>query len=78
MSEYLDKGTPSAPASPPEGEEKEEPIQPPEGAGRGYETEREGVLSATEGGIPDPTVQPEGGTVTDPIPGAEPEAKPEG
>lgn len=49
-------------------EEELEPVAP--SSGRTFETDREGVHSATEGGIPDPSVQPGGGTVTDPIPGA--------
>lgn len=40
-----------------------------EGALVGYSDE--GAVSATEGGVPDPTIQPGTGTVTDPIPGQE-------
>lgn len=55
----------------PEPDPKEEQAAPPApSSGRTFETDREGVHSATEGGIPDPSVQPGGGTVTDPIPGA--------
>lgn len=66
-SKRSDKPKP-APEPKPEKEEREE--KPAPSSGRTFETDRENVHSATEGGIPDPSVQPGGGTVTDPIPGA--------
>lgn len=60
--------TPEKRTDKPGPEERQEPAAP--ATGRTFETDREGVHSATEGGIPDPSVQPGGGTVSDPIPGA--------
>ena len=60
------------PATP--AEEPQEPEAPQEAEEKGaFETDTEGVYSATKGGVPDPTVQPGGGTTTDPMPDA-PEA----
>lgn len=57
------------PAEEPQEPQEEEPQK--EGP---FETDTEGVYSATKGGMPDPTVQPGGGTTTDPMPdAAEPE-----
>lgn len=59
-----------APAEKKEPEKRaDKPEQVPPSSGRTFETAREGVHSATEGGVPDPTVQPGGGTVSDPMPG---------